>query len=169
LNFNNWSRRDAILSLAALLASVGDSRASPAGAERRFRAIEVDVKPLREGGDTDSAERIARELPPLLQKSFAARLAPADRAAPILRARIDVVTFGMQGSAGGPHSTMAIDSIEGAAIVIGPGGRAAASYPLRCSLAVNVDLNDITGEMGRLRVTNLEQAFASWLPGKLGV
>jgi hypothetical protein len=108
-------------------------------------------------------------LPPLLQKSFAAHLAPSDRAAPILRARIDFVSFGLQGSAGGPRSSMAMDFIEGAAVIIGPGGRATASYPLRCSLAVYVNLNDITGEMGRLRVTNLEQAFAQWLPGKVGV
>jgi hypothetical protein len=154
---------------AIFAASLGASRASAAQAQNRFRAIEVDVDPLREGGDTDSADRIARELPPLLQKSFAAHLAPGDRAAPILRARIDFVTFGMQGSAGGPRSTMAIDAIEGAAIVIGPGGRPTASYPLRCSLAVNVNLNDMSGEMGRLRVTNLEQAFAQWLPGKVGV
>ncbi len=124
---------------------------------------------MRESGDTDSADRIARELPPLLQKSFAAQLAPGDRAAPVLRARIDFVSFGMQGSAGGPHSTMAIDSIEGAAVIIAPGGRPTAIYPLRCSLAVNVNLNDMSGEMGRLRVTNLEQAFAQWLPGKVGV
>ncbi len=154
---------------AIFVASFGGARASPASAKNRFRAIEVDVNPLREGGDTDSADRLARELPPLLQKSFAALLAPGDRAAPVLRARIDFVTFGMQGSAGGPHSTMAIDSIEGAAVVIGPGGRPIASYPLRCSLAVNVDLNDVAGEMGRLRVTNLEQAFAQWLPGKVGI
>jgi hypothetical protein len=169
LKSKKWSRRDAVLSMAAILAPFGASRASPAAAPYRFRAIEVDVNPLREGGDVDSAERIARELPPLLQKSFAGHLAPDDRAAPVLRARIDFVTFGMQGSAGGPHSTMAIDFIEGAGVVIGPGGRPAATYPLRCSLAVNVDLNDVTGEMGRLRVTNLEQAFAQWLPGKLGI
>jgi hypothetical protein len=154
---------------AIFAASLGVSRASPAGAQTRFRAIEVDVNPLRESGDTESAERLARELPPLLQKSFASRLAPGDRAAPVLRARIDFVTFGMQGSAGGPHSTMAIDSIEGAAVVHGPGGRPTASYPLRCSLAVNVNLNDMSGEMGLVRVANLEQAFAQWLPGKVGV
>jgi hypothetical protein len=151
---------------AILAASLRASSAFPAGTQYRFRAIEVDVNPLREGGDTDSADRIARELPPLLQKSFAAHLAPGDRTAPVLRARIDFVSFGLQGSAGGPRSTMAMDFIEGAAVIVAPGGRATATYPLRCSLAVNVNLNDISGEMGRLRVINLEHALAQWLPGK---
>ena len=104
--------------------------AASAQAQSRFRAIEVDVAPLRAGGNTDAADRVARELPPLLKKSFAARLAPGDKSAPILRARIDFVTLGTAGSAGGPHSIIAADFIEGAGVVVGPGGRVVATYPL---------------------------------------
>jgi hypothetical protein len=70
-------------------------------------------------------------MPALLQRSFAAHLAPGDRGALILSARIEFVIYGSDGSAGGPDPTMATDSIEGAGVVIGPGGRAIASYPLR--------------------------------------
>jgi hypothetical protein len=135
----------------------------------RFRAIEVDVSGVRESGDLVSADRIAREMPALLQRSFAAHLAPGDRRAPILRARIEFVTYGSNGSAGGPDPTVAMDSIEGAGVVIGSGGRAIASYPLRATLVAHPDILDATGESGRLRTFNLAQSFAQWLPGKMGV
>jgi hypothetical protein len=166
---DRWLRlaRTVVLAVAAILAaSLG---AAPAHAQARFRAIEVDVAPLRQGGNTEAAERVARELPPLLQKSFAAHLAPADRSAPVLCARIDFVTLGMAGSAGGPHSIMATDFIEGAGVVIGAGGRVIASYPLTSNLTAPVPFNDISGEGNRLRFSNLESSFAQWLPGKMGL
>jgi hypothetical protein len=135
----------------------------------RFRAIEVDVSGVRESGDVVSADRIARELPALLQTTFAGRLAPGDRRAPILRARIDFVTYGSNGSAGGPDPTVAIDSIEGAGIVVGSGGRPIASYPLRATLVAHPDFLDNTGVSERVRTYNLAQSFAYWLPGKMGV
>jgi hypothetical protein len=164
------SRRKTIASLAAGLAlPLLAHRAAFAQSGPRFRAIEVDVRGVRESGDPVSADRIARELPALLQRSFAARLAPGDRSAPILRARIEFVTYGSNGSAGGPDPTVAIDSIEGAGVVIGPSGRAIASYPLRATLVAHPDILDASGESGRLRTYNLAQSFAQWLPGKMGV
>jgi hypothetical protein len=135
----------------------------------RFRAIEVDVSGVRESGDIVSADRIARALPALLQTSFANRLAPGDRHAPILRAQIDFVTYGSNGSAGGPDPTVAIDSIEGVGVVIGAGGRPIASYPLRATLVAHPDILDASGASGRQRTYNLAQSFAQWLPGKIGI
>ena len=170
MNSRFFSHRIAISMMAAMLAtSVGPFCAASVEAQSRFRAIEVDVSPLREGGAADAADLIARELPPLLQKSFAAHLVPGDRAAPILRARIDFVTLGMEGSAGGPHSIMAADFIEGAGVVIGAGGRVIASYPLLSNLTAAVPFNDVGGEGNRLRISNLESSFAQWLPGKMGL
>ena len=156
--------------LAALRAAwLGASGAFSSEVQSRFRAIEVDVAPLREGGNADGADRVARELPPLLEKAFAAHLAPGDKAAPILRARINFVTLGTAGSAGGPHSIMAIDFIEGAGEVIGRGGRVIATYPLTSNLTAPEPFNDIGGEANRLRFSNLESSFAHWLPGKMGL
>jgi hypothetical protein len=165
-----FSRRKAIAWFAgsALLPLLSHEGAVAQSAPR-FRAIEVDVSGVRQSGDTVSADRIARELPALLQSSFAGRLAPGDRRAPILRARIDFVTYGSNGSAGGPNSTVAVDSIEGAGIVIGAGGRPIAYYPLRATLLAHPDLLDSTGVSERVRTYNLAQSFASWLPGKMGV
>ena len=163
------SRRSAFCALAASFATpllAAGASAQPA----RFRAIEVDVNNVRRSGDHVSADRIARELPPLLQRSFAAHLAPGDRSAPILRARVDLVTYGSNGSAttpGNPYG--AKDYIEGAGLVIGAGGRVIASYPLLTAVIANPDLTDITGQSGRTRTSNLAASFAQWLPGKMGV
>jgi hypothetical protein len=157
-----WFAESAVLPLLA-----GEAALAQSGP--RFRAIEVDVSGVRESGDVDSADRIARALPALLQTSFASRLAPGDRRAPILRARIDFVTYGSNGSAGGPDPTVAMDSIEGVGIVIGAGGRAIASYPLRATLVAHPDILDASGVSGRQRTYNLAQSFAQWLPGKMGV
>ena len=170
MKFRYMLLRFAASPLAALLAAwLGASGAFSSEVQSRFRAIEVDVAPLREGGNADAADRVARELPPLLLKSFAAHLAPADKGAPILRARIDFVTLGMEGSAGGPHSIMAADFIEGAGIVVEPGGRIVAMYPLTSHLTAAVPFNDIGGEANRLRISNLESSFAQWLPRKMGL
>ena len=170
MNSRFWIRRVAIASLASLVwVSLSVLGASSAEAQSRFRAIEVDVSPLRAGGNAGAADRIARELPPLLEKAFAAHLAPGDKGAPILRARINFVTLGTAGSAGGPHSIMAIDFIEGAGEVIGRGGRVIATYPLTSNLTAPEPFNDIGGEANRLRFSNLESSFAQWLPGKMGL
>ena len=122
MNLRILSRRSAIAALAALIAT--PALAAGASAQpTRFRAIEVDVANVRKSGDVVSADRIARELPALLRRSFAAHIAPGDRSAPILRARVDLVTYGSNGSAttpGNPYG--AKDYIEGAGLVIGPGG-----------------------------------------------
>jgi hypothetical protein len=125
---------------------------------------------VRRSGDNVSADRIARELPALLQRSLAGHLAPGDRSAPILRARVDSVTYGSYGSAttpGNPYG--AADYIEGAGVVIGPGGRVIASYPITTSVIAHPDLLDVTGQSGRTQTSNLAASFAQWLPGKMGL
>jgi hypothetical protein len=164
------SRRSAISALAISLATPLLTAGAFAQQATRFRAIEVDVNNVRRSGDHVSADRIARELPALLQRSFAGHLAPGDRGAPVLRARVDLVTYGSNGSAttpGNPYG--AKDYIEGAGVVIGAGGRVVSTYPLLTAVIANPDLTDITGQSGRTRTSNLAASFAQWLPGKMGV
>jgi len=165
------SRRFAIHSLAALAILPLAARASESlGAQTRFRAIRVDVSPLRRTGDRISADFIARTLPGFLQQYFAAYLAPGDNRAPVLVARIDSVQYGLAGGASLPGTgSGAMDYIEGAGVVIGGGGREVASYPLMSSMTARVDLLDVTGQAVTTRMTNLTQSFAQWLPGKMGL
>ncbi|MGD0639570.1 MAG: hypothetical protein ABSC22_02390 [Roseiarcus sp.] len=168
------SRRAAFAALAGACAWPALARAdAAAGAAQRFRAIEVDVGPARELGAGVLAEWIAHDLPAFLRQSFAAHLAPGDRNAAILRARIDSVTLGAPNTAnfglfgGGGDDT--IDYIEGAGVVVGAAGREIASYPLLCSLRASTRITDPEGVIARQRVSNLAQSFAQWLPGKMGL
>ncbi len=168
------SRRAALAALSVALAWSAVGRAGDAALPaRRFRSIEVDVQPARDLDVGVLADWIAQDLPAALRKSFAAYLAPSDRNAPVLRIRIDSVTLGPPGGAGGgTFMTIAndtIDYIEGAGVVVGPRGQEIASYPLLCSLRASTRTPDPEGIGGRLRTTALAQSFAQWLPGKMGL
>jgi hypothetical protein len=168
------SRRAALAGLAAAFAWPAVGRADDAtGPAQRFRAIEVDVRPALEQGDGEIANWVAQDLPAALRKAFAAHLAPGDRNAPILRVRIDSVTFGSPGShTAGLHMVLGddtIDYIEGAGVVLGAGGREIAAYPLLCSLGASTSQPDPEGIGARQRATGLAQSFAQWLPGKMGL
>ena len=162
------TRRAVVSALAALAAAPGIAAAALPPAETRFRQILIDVAPLRANGDGDVADWIAAELPALLAKAFAAHLAPGDRNAPILRARVDLVTLGSPGTFSGV--IMGVDTtdyIEGAGVVVGAGGREIASYPLMASLHASSKI--VTGVELRLRVSQLAQSFAYRLPGQMGL
>jgi len=143
----------------------------PAAASLRLRAIEVDVAPLARNGLGPEGDWLAEELPARLRAAFAARLAPGDRAAPALIVRIDLVTLGPSGGGGTQPSggTDARDEIRGVGMLVGPGGRTLATYPLFASQL------DFTGgsvyERGteRRRVGQLAASFAQWLPGRMGL
>ena len=113
---SRWiSRRSAIAALAAAVTCpVFASGEQLPAAALRFRAIKVDVSGVRESGDPISADWVAQELPDDLRKVFARYLAPGDSRAPILLARIDLVTLGTEGSGGGLNSIDAVDYIQGA-------------------------------------------------------
>ena len=164
------SRRSAIAALAAagacpVLAYGEQSAASGL----RFRAIKVDVSGVRESGDAISAEWLAQDLPADLRRVFAPYLAPGDSRAPILLARIDLVTLGSEGSGGGPTSTQAADYIKGAGVVIGPGGRQIASYPFSSTVLAYPAEYSASGVTGHTRISNLALSFANFLPGKMGL
>jgi hypothetical protein len=162
------SRRRAITALAGGLVWPSLGRAQEAAPARRFRAIEVDVSPLRSKGDAATADWIAKDLPALLRASLGARFSPGDRGAPTLRARIDEVQFGVS-NGGSPGSGQGMDQIEGAGIVVAGNGRVAASYPLVSSVQVHSGPIDPSGNDARQRLVNLAQSSADWLPGTMGI
>ena len=165
------SRRSVITALAAAGACPALAYGEQSSASGlRFREIKVDVSGVRDSGDTTAAEWIAHDLPEDLRKTFALYLAPGDSRAPILLARIDLVTLGTGGSGGGsPNSTQAVDYIEGAGIVIGPGGRQIAAYPFFSAVHAFPAEYSASGVSGRTRIYNLALSFANFLPGKMGL
>ena len=170
MNSQSISRRSAIAALAAAVARpiLAFGEQSPSVA-LRFRAIKVDVSGVRESGDPISADWVAHDLPEDLRKTFARYLAPGDSRAPILLARIDLVTLGTEGSSGGPNSTQAVDYIQGAGVVLGPDGRQIASYPFFSAVHAYPAEDSASGVSGRTRVYNLALSFANFLPGKMGL
>jgi hypothetical protein len=153
MNFQLVSRRSAIAALAAAVACpvLASGEQSPA-VGLRFRAIKVDVSGVRESGDPTSADWVAQELPEDLRKTFARYLAPGDSRAPILL-----------------NSTQAVDYIQGAGIVLGPGGRQIASYPFFTAVHAYPAEDSASGVSGHTRVSNLALSFANFLPGKMGL
>ena len=164
------SRRSAIAALAAAVACPVLAHGEQSTASGlRFRAIKVDVSGVRESGDVTSAEWIAQDLPEDWHKAFAPFLAPGASRAPILLARIDLVTLGTGGGGGGPTSTQAVDFIKGAGVVIGPGGRQIASYPFFSTVFAYPAEYSASGVTGHTRISNLALSFANFLPGKMGL
>lgn len=166
------SRRSAILTLGAAALSAGwaGKAASEPALYKHFRAVQIDVKPLAQTGDTISAGVIAETAPAWIPRYFGPYIAPGDRNAPTLVIRYQMISFGVEGSAGGGmNSNGAMDYIQAEGDVIGAGGRTISSYPLTCSLFTMVDMNDITGVYEHTRIANLGQAVVQFMPGKIGL
>ena len=167
-----WTRRAALaaLSLAAASAAMKAS-AAPLG-DVRFREIRVDVSPLRAKNEDDEARWVAAVMPGYLRQAFAKYLAPGDRSAGILVARIDDVAIGTAGSrmSIGFLSNDTTDGIEGAGVVLDGRGRVVNSYPLYSSLgADSLQNSPYQTDILRRRVETLAASFAEWLPGKMGL
>jgi hypothetical protein len=168
---NRLLTRRAVLSTLTALAAVPAIAAAAAPlAGTRFRDIRVDVAPLRASGNDIFADWIAAVLPGLLRQHFAAYLAPGDRGAPTLVARIDDVILGEQDSNVGTAGMDAIDGIQGEGIVLDARGGELASYPLYCAIGAQT-LNNLPQQTDimRYRVEALASGFAQWLPGKMGL
>jgi hypothetical protein len=108
------------------------------GSGLRFRAIQVDARPLAERGAGSTANLIQQILPGKLRSVFADRLAAGDRNGMILVARIDRLFLSSyaENSSPGFDSMGTTDSIEGAGIVVA-GGRTLSVTPLRTPLSAS--------------------------------
>ena len=162
------TRRAALSALAALVVAPRAASANPVAT--RFREIRVDVSPLADKDEADFGSWIAAVLPGYLKQTFAKYLAPGDRSASTLVARVDEVILGPSNSAFGNPAIDAIDGIQGEGIVLSPRGQEIASYPLYAAVGANTFLNmPYQLEITRRRVETLAQSFAQWLPGKMGL
>ncbi len=158
---NPLTRRAAAALVLALIAAP----AAWAQAPTRFRDIRLDLAPLRAGGDPVTADAFQREAPALLEKAFAAHLAPGDRSAPTLVVRVDTAIYGPRMD-NPPFGSEATDWVTGVAIVTA-GGRQVARYPFSISRKVSPD-TDVMGNEGTLRIDGLAQVLAYWLPSEMG-
>ena len=164
-----WTRRAALAALGFAAAATA-AKAQPTGF--RFREIRVDVSPLREKIQDEEGGWVAAVLPGYLRQSFAKNLAPGDRSASVLVARIDDVTLGVahSGMSPFPLASDAHDSIEGVGLVLDGRGRVAQSYPLFCAVgADSFSSLPYQTDIRRRRAETLALSFAQWLPGKMGL
>jgi hypothetical protein len=158
----------AALTMAAASAAIPAS-AAPAGG-LRFREIRVDVSAMIAKNESDEARWVAAVLPGYLRQSFARYLAPGDRSAGVLVARIDNVSLGPPGMRSGLFGSDTMDGIEGAGLALDGRGGVVASYPLYSSVITDSMLNSpYQTDVLRRRVETLSQSFAQWLPGKMGL
>ena len=163
------TRRAALSALAAF--AVAPRAASALPVATRFREIRVDVSPLAGEDEADYGSWIAAVLPGYLRQTFAKYLAPGDRSAPVLVARIDLVTIGESNMHGyGFLALDATDSINGAGVVLDGRRQAIATYPLFSAMTASSESNSpYQEEIIRRRVETLALGFAQWLPGQMGL
>ena len=164
------------LTRRAALAALGFAAAATAAKAQstgfRFREIRVDVSPLREKVQGEEGAWVAAVLPGYLKQTFAKYLAPGDRSAGVLVARIDDVSLGEEGENGSPFSmgNDTRDQIEGVGLVLDARGRQVQSYPLYASIwASSGALSPYQADIDRRRAETLALGFAQWLPGKMGL
>ena len=157
------NRRNALLGLAALpFATAARAQA----AKYTFRSIEVDVAPVRALGDSFTPPVVASELQAALAKTFAPYLGKSGYT---LRARVDHVTYGQTPSHPTWFAGDSKDFIDGAGLVVGPGGKVIASYPLMTFVDVSFSHDGGSEDDIRRRATELADVFARWLPGQMGL
>jgi len=162
--------RRAALAALGFAAVATAAKAQPVGF--RFREIRVDVSPLREKVQDQEGAWVAAVLPGYLRQTFAKYLAPGDRSAGVLVARIDDVTLGEEGLNGSPFAmgSNTRDQIEGVGLVLDARGRVVQSYPLYASIWANSEaLSPYKMDIDRRRAEMLALGFAQWLPGKMGL
>ncbi len=162
-----------VLTRRAALTAVGAITLAPmaalAQAPLKFRAVKVDVGPLRENAGDPTAAWVAESLAPALAQSLAPYLAPGDRNGATLIARIGNVYLGPSG--GGPNPWgRGQDTIEGDLIIRGPRG-VVSDVPLRAIASYWPNATDhvLWERWYRDRIDALARAFAGWTPRQLGL
>ena len=161
------TRRAALIALgAAALAPA----AAWAQAPLRFRAVNVDVEPLRASVGDPTAAWVQESLTPALAQALGPYLAPGDRNGATLTARIGLIYLGPSSGGTGPFG-QGQDTIAGDLVVRGARGGVVSETPLRAIasyLANGVDRAQPV-QWNRSRIDALSQAFAAWVPRQLGL
>ncbi len=163
-----------VLTRRAALTVLGATAFAPAAAlaqaPLRFRAIKVDVEPLRANAGDPTAAWVAESLPPALAQALAPYMAPGDRDGATLDARIGRLYLGPMSGGVGPLGS-GQDTIVGDLIIRGPRGGVVSEAPLRAiaSYYPNAVNQTMWVRWNRMRVDALAQAFAGWVPRQLGL
>jgi len=163
-----------IVTRRAALSALGGLASAPmvalAQVPVRFRSVEADVEPLRESIGDPTAAWVAEALPGALARALGPYLGPGDRNGATLIARIDYLYLGPSTGGTGPMGASQ-DTIAGTLIVRGPRGPIAAETPLRAitSYYPNPVNQALWVQSNYYRVVALAQAFAGWVPRKLGL
>ena len=113
---------------------------------------------------------VQQELPGAIAQALGAYYAPGDRNGATLVARIDYLYLGPSSGGTGPAGASQ-DTMSGVLIVRGPRGGVAEDTPLRAiSFYYPMAVDQALPERAyHDRVTALAQAFAGWVPRKLGL
>jgi hypothetical protein len=167
------TRRAALTALGVvLLPAIAEVRSATAQPGLRIRAIKVDVSPIRQSMGDPTAAWVEEALPGALAQSLAPYMAPGDRNAATLVARIDYLYLGPSSGGGGfGHFRQTQDTINGTLLLKGPRGGVVANVPLRAissyfPMAVDQTLVERALQG---RVVALAQVFAGWAPKQLGL
>jgi hypothetical protein len=162
------------LTRRAAIRAVGAFALSPAAALTqgpiRFRSVEVDVGLLRASSGDPTAAWVEEALPGQLAQALGPYLSPGDRAGATLVARIEYLYLGPTSGGTGPAGASQ-DTIAGVLFVQGARGSIAAETPLRAITSYYPNAVDqaLIAQTNHNRVFLLAQAFASWVPRKLGL
>jgi hypothetical protein len=165
------TRRAALATLGALaLPSAIGVESALAQPPIRFRAIEVDVAPLRANVGDPTAEWVQQTLPGALAQALAPYMAPGDRNGASLVARIDNLYLGPSSGGVEPGGSVP-DWMAGVLLVRGPRGAVAAETPLRATSFYYPSPVDqaLVVQANYDRVFQLARAFAGWAPRQLGL
>jgi hypothetical protein len=140
---------------AVALCIAASSQVALAGSEPSFRAVHVDVEPLRANAGDPTATWVAQDLSQELAQALSGRMA---RDGAPLTVRIDYLTLGP--STGEMlHASASIDNIQGVAVINGQ------ETPIRATSSYYTNPVDQTmiERSNRDRVAQLTQALAYWI------
>ena len=165
------TRRAALAALGAV--AISPAFAAPgavAYAGAGFRAIRVDVEPLRATMGDPTAAWMEQALAQALPQALGPHLAPGDRNAAVLEVEIDWIYLGPSSGGTGPGGS-AQDTVIGSFIVRGPRGGIESQIPLRAIASYYPSAVDqaMVEQAYYWRVVALARAFAGWAPRELGL
>jgi hypothetical protein len=165
------TRRGALAALGALgLTSTGAVSSARAQSGLRFRAVVVNVAPLRPLTGDPTAAGMEQALAQALSGALGPHLAPGDRNAPVLEVRIDWIYLAPSPGGPGPRGS-AQDTIIGSFLVRGPMGGIESQIPLRAIASYYPSAVDqaLVERAYHGRIAKLAQVFAGWAPRELGL
>lgn len=165
------TRRDALAALGAFgLSLTGAASGALAQSGLRFSGVRVNVEPLRALTGDPTAAWMEQALVQALPGALGPHLAPGDRNAPVLEARIDWIYLAPSPGGPGPRGS-AQDTIIGSFLVRGPRGGIESEIPLRAIASYYPSGVDqaLVERAYHGRIVTLARVFAGWAPRELGL